>query len=251
TATVGSYTLVGAGALRTLTPGGINTYYERIPVSGGDILGLRVGNPPTSPLPTDTGGGASCAFTAGVGDSIRYGVAATEPPPGSTTALPAPLTPNRLNVTAVLEADADADGFGDETQDACPGSAGSSSPCVPAAPAPARDTTPPSARLSGRRDSIRDGRVALWVKASEAATVTARGTVSILSHARVHRLRTTTVNAAANSRVRVKLRLPKKTKRAARRALRRGRRLRARISVTLRDAAGNTGSAKRAVRLRP
>ena len=46
------------------------------------------------------------------------------------------------------------------------------------------------------------------------------------------------------------LRLSKKTRRAARRALRRGKRLRVRVSVTLRDAAGNTGSAKRWVRLK-
>ena len=46
------------------------------------------------------------------------------------------------------------------------------------------------------------------------------------------------------------LRMAKRTKRAARRALRRGERLRARFSVTVRDAAGNTGSAKGAVRLK-
>ena len=40
----------------------------------------------------------------------------------------------RLNVTARLEADADQDGFGDETQDACPGVAGSESGCAPAGP---------------------------------------------------------------------------------------------------------------------
>jgi hypothetical protein len=88
------------------------------------------------------------------------------------------------------------------------------------------------------------------VTASEAVTVTARGTVEIGAQARVHRLRSATAKAAADSRVRVILRLSRKTRRAARRALRRGQRLRAKIAVTLRDAAGNTGSAKRAVRLR-
>ena len=80
TATAGSYTLVAAGPVQVLTPGGINTLYERIPVCGGDILGLRVGNPP-GPGP-GLGGGASCAFTTGVGDTIRYAVAASEPAPG-------------------------------------------------------------------------------------------------------------------------------------------------------------------------
>jgi hypothetical protein len=248
TATPGSYTLVGAGALRTLTPGGINTLYERITAFGGDILGLRVGNPPATIL--DLGGGASCASTAGAGDSIRYGIAASEPPSGSTSPLPALLPVNRLNVTARLEADADSDGFGDETQDTCPGTAGSASGCAPAAPGPGKDTSPPAAKLDARRDSIRDGRVAVWVTATEAATVTATGTLGIASHASTHRLRTATARVVARKRERMLLRLSKKTRRAARRALRRGKRLHVRVSVTLRDAAGNTGTAKRSVRLK-
>jgi hypothetical protein len=252
TATAGSYTLVGAGPLRVLTPGGINTFYERITVYGGDILGLRVGNPPATFI--DLGGGASCAFTAGAGDSIRYGVSASEPASGSTSSLPVLLAVNRLNVTARLEADADSDGYGDETQDTCPGTAGSVSGCLPPgtspAPAPAKDTTPPAAKLNARRDSIRDGRVAVWVTATEAATVTAKGTLGIASHVSTHRLRTVTAKIVAAKRERLLLRLSKKTRRAARRALRRGKRLRVRVSVTLRDAAGNTGTAKRSVRLR-
>jgi hypothetical protein len=242
TATPGSYTLVGVGALRTLTPGGINTQYERITVSGGDLLGLRVGNPP--------GGGASCFFTDGVGDLIRYAIAASEQPPGSTSGLSLLQPASRLNMAARLEADADSDGFGDETQDSCPGTAGSASGCVPPTPAPATDTTPPTAKLNARRDSIRDGRVAVWVTASEAATVTARGTLGIASQASTHRLRTATGKAVAGKRERLMLRLSKKTRRFARRALRRGKRLRVRVSVTLRDAAGNTGSAKRWVQLK-
>ena len=185
-----------------------------------------------------------------MGDSVRYAVAASEQPPGSTSALAALLPAYRLNVTARLEADADSDGFGDETQDSCPGTAGSASGCVPPTPAPATDTTPPTAKLNARRDSIRDGRVAVWVTASEAATVTARGTLGISSQASTHRLRTATGNAVAGKRERLMLRLSKKTRRVARRALRRGKRLRVRVSVTLRDAAGNTGSAKRWVRLK-
>ena len=167
---LGSYTLVGGGALRILTPGGINTFQERIPVSGGDLLGLRVG----------AGGGASCAFTAAAGNSVRYGVAASEPPPGSTATLSSSLAARRLNVTARLEADADADGYGDETQDACPGSAGASSGCPSGASGPP-DTTRPTVKLRLRRDSIRDGHVGLWVTASEAVRVTVRGTVRIAS----------------------------------------------------------------------
>lgn len=239
TATAGSYTLVAGGPLHILVPGGINTFRERIPVSGGDLLGLRVG-----------GGGASCEFTAAAGNAVRYGVAASEPPYGSTGTLSSNLASRRLNVTARLEADADADGFGDETQDACPGSAGASSGCPSETPGSPKDTTRPTVRLRFRRDSIRDGHIGLWVTASEAVRVTVRGRVKIPSHSRVHRLRTAGANAPANSRVRMSLRMAKRTKRAARRALRRGQRLRARFSVTVRDAGGNTGSAKGSVRLK-
>ena len=142
TATPGSYTLVGAGALRTLTPGGINTLYERITVSGGDLLGLRVGNPPGAAERPVSSPPAWVTL-------IRYAIAASEQPPGSTSALSVLLPANRLNVTARLEADADSDGFGDETQDTCPGTAGSASGCVPAAPA-AGEGHHPADREAGR-----------------------------------------------------------------------------------------------------
>jgi hypothetical protein len=248
TATVGTYTLVGAGLLRTLAPSGINTFYEQISVTGGDLLGLRVGNPPSGG--DIIGGGASCAFSAATGNSVRYSVLTSEPAAGASAALPGLLTQYRLNVTSRLEPDADADGYGDETQDACPGSAGASSGCVPVAPGPGPDKIPPSATLSGSRDSIADGGVSVWVTASEAATATASGTVRIGSHARVHRLRRATKALKANSRARVTLRLSKKTRRAALRALRRGQRLRASISVLVQDAAGNSYVAKCRVALR-
>jgi hypothetical protein len=248
TTTAGTYTLVGTAPLRILTPGGINTFYERVPVTGGDILGLRVGNPP-GPFP-DLGGGASCAFTAAAGNSVRYGLAANEPGVGSSSALAALLPLYRLNVTARLEPDADSDGYGDETQDSCPGSAGASAGCGPAAPAPGKDTTAPVAKLISRRDSIRDGRIAIWVTANEAARVTAKGALSIGGQARVHRLRAVTAHVVASKRERMLLRLSRKTRRAARRALRRRKPMRVQVSVTLRDAAGNTSTAKRAVRLR-
>jgi hypothetical protein len=237
TSSASAYTLVAAGALRVLNAGGINTTYERIPVSGGELLGIRLGN-----------GGSSCTFTAGTGNTVRHAVL-TEPPPGSNVTLGSSYSQRRLNVTARLEADADADGYGDETQDACPGSTGPSNGCPYPAPPPA-DTTRPTLKLRVRRDSIRDGHVGLWVTPSEAVRVTARGSVRIARRKRAHRLRPATANGAAKKSVRMSLRMGKRTKRAARRALRRGKRLRARITVTVRDAAGNTASAKAVVRLK-
>jgi hypothetical protein len=88
------------------------------------------------------------------------------------------------------------------------------------------------------------------VTATEAATVTARGTLSVGSHARVYRLRPATVKVVANKRERMLLKLSRKARRAARRALQRRKHVQVRVSVTLRDAAGNAGSAKRSVRLK-
>jgi hypothetical protein len=238
TPTMYSYTLVGAGALHALTPGGINTFQERISVSEGDLLGLRTGDV----------GGASCYFGAPSANSIQYGTSASEPPLGSTATLSSFVASRRLNVTARLEGDADADGYGDETQDLCPGSAGTSSGCPSGNPGQPPDTTRPTVKLRFRRDSIRDGHIGLWVTASEPARVTVRGRVRIRS--RLHRLRTAAANAPANSRVRLSLPMGKRTKRAARRALRRGKRLRVRFTVTVRDAAGNTGSATGSVRIK-
>jgi hypothetical protein len=247
TTTPGTYILVGAGALRTLAAGGINTFYERIAVDGGDLLGLRVGNPSTG-FP-DLGGGASCTFAAGIGNTVRYGIAASEPAVGSASALPAPLTPNRLNVTALFEPDADADGYGDETQDGCPAASGPAGGCAPPPSVPAKDTVAPVVKLSGRRDSIRDGRVTFSVTANEAVSVTARGRLTIASHSRVQRLRAVSTKLAANVRGRIALRLSARTKRAAKRALARRQKLRVRISVAVRDAAGNARAAKHTVRL--
>jgi hypothetical protein len=240
TATVGSYILVAGGPLHVLTPGGINSFQERIPVTEGEVLGLRVG----------AGGGASCTFPAAAGNSVRYGTSAGEPPPGSTVTLSSSLASSRLNVTARLEADVDADGYGDETQDACPGNAGAAAGCPSGSTGQSKDTTRPTVKLRLRRDSIRDGHVGLWVTASEAVRVTVRATMRVSSRSRVHRPRSTSANAAANHRVRMSLRMAQQTKRAARRALRHGRRLRARFYVTVRDAGGNTGSAKGVVRLK-
>jgi hypothetical protein len=246
--TTGSYTIAGAGAVKVVTPGGINTFYERIATNGGDVLGLRVGNTPGG-LDLD-GGGAACYFAGAPTDSVRFGLLPDEPVVGGNTTLAGVLANQRLNVTARLEPDADGDGFGDETQDACPGVAGESGCPTPTTPGSPQDTTPPAARRTSRRDSIRDGRVAVWVTANEAATVTARGTLRIGWQSAAHRLRSALAQVSAAKRERMLLRLRRKTRRAARRALRRGRNLRVEVTVTLRDAAGNTGTARRSVHLK-
>jgi hypothetical protein len=87
------------------------------------------------------------------------------------------------------------------------------------------------------------------VTPSEAATITARATAHLGAAGRVLRFHTATRRISAHRRVILKLRLSKPSLRKLRRAFRHHRSFVARVTVTARDAAGNTGSARRAVRL--
>jgi hypothetical protein len=84
------------------------------------------------------------------------------------------------------------------------------------------------------------------------ATLSATGTLSVPGAARTYRLLPAAARAVPPGTKRtLKLRLAKRVHRAARRALRKGRRVRAKISVRVADAAGNAGTLKRTVRIRP
>jgi hypothetical protein len=77
----------------------------RIPVLGGDVLGLRLSN-----------AGDTAAFSgAAAGDVV--GDVAGDPGPGGDTRAVVPNGGRRLNVAVRLESDNDRDGVGDDTQD--------------------------------------------------------------------------------------------------------------------------------------
>jgi hypothetical protein len=176
-----------------------------------------------------------------------------EPTTGGTMLLPAPYASNRLNVTAKLEADADHDGFGDETQDSCPGSAGTVNGCTATGlpgTSPAKDTVAPRAKVRARRQAVKRGRVRLTVTSIEDATVSVTGRLPIARTAKVHRLRKVTRAAKANKALVVRLRLSKPVQRAVKRALRNRKRLRVKLTVKLTDAAGNTGTVRGTLRLK-
>lgn len=120
-------------------------------------------------------------------------------------------------------------------------------------PTPGTDTTPPTVGVSAPR-SQRLGRGRIRVNVScptEGCEATVRGTLSFPGAAATFRLRGATVDVAQGDSERVVLRVPRRALAAAKRALARGRRVTARISVTVEDAAGNTGSpVRRTVRLR-
>ena len=120
-----NFTIVGQSALETPAAGRVNTFTTRIPVRAGDILGYYFG-PPVA--------GQCASSTPGYGDHYLAGV---DVPPG-TSANYASESGYRPDISALLEPDADDDGFGDETQD-----------CAPADPSRAEDCSAPTAAITG------------------------------------------------------------------------------------------------------
>lgn len=110
-----------------LVAGVLNTFAVRIPVVGGETLALW------------HTGSAACVI-AGPGGSEVARKFGAEPALGDQF-MPNGATGARLvNLSAVIEADADSDGFGDESQDQCPTDGTIQSQCP--------DTTTPSVDLS-------------------------------------------------------------------------------------------------------
>ena len=121
------FLVVGQSGLQTIVPGDpggpsqLNGPFPvRIPVQAGDFVSLRPGN----------SGGPCNILTGNVTDSSRISQGEPDTANGLTTAFgPTPNTEQRANVSATLEPDADADGFGDESQDNCVGSGGPQAGC--------------------------------------------------------------------------------------------------------------------------
>jgi hypothetical protein len=115
------YTGVGTGSLESLPlTAGIYSYATRLPVKAGDRLGLD--------FPDTAGGEPVPVLSAAPGVTLDY----WNPPLGEgVETLPnSPEPSQELLVQATLESDADGDGFGDETQDKCVGTAGPADGCL-------------------------------------------------------------------------------------------------------------------------
>jgi hypothetical protein len=124
-----NFTTVGESDLKNLAMADLNTYAARIPVQAGDVIGLYF----------DAANSADTAcITAGAGYTDDYALGDIAPTSSATYTTGAGI---RLDVSAQLEADADGDGYGDETQDMCP-----NSPAAHTLPCP--DTTPPETTIT-------------------------------------------------------------------------------------------------------
>jgi hypothetical protein len=107
TANADDFFIVGESAVKTAVASITNTYDEiSIPVQAGDFLGLRI-----------AANGACGDINPAAGYVSRY--TGTDLVPDTTFGIPALAADDtRLDISASLEADADGDGLGDETEDA-------------------------------------------------------------------------------------------------------------------------------------
>jgi hypothetical protein len=114
------------------------------------------------------------------------------------------------------------------------------------------DVTAPSLALGGAdvQRVLRQRSVVVKVRTSEAAALTATGTVRVPAAASLVRLRKATATSPGDRFVSLRLNLSRKALAAVRRGLAIRRRLRASVRVTATDAAGNRSSELRRIALR-
>jgi hypothetical protein len=111
---------------RVFTPNASPSYPTRIPVGSGSLLGLYT-----------TSDNTGCyGSTGNTSDGTRSITPILDPVVGDVHTFGPSIQSRRVNVSAKVEPDADHDGFGDESQDACPTDSALQAPC-PAAVAPA------------------------------------------------------------------------------------------------------------------
>jgi hypothetical protein len=250
TADPSTWTVVGESAAKILTPDTVNTAATRIPVQAADRIAIR----------TASGNGGPCDFPYPVGLGPGYAIfvfqsmtVGFDPPAGSNVTFTDDGLEELVNIAAVVEPDADGDGFGDETQDQCPGVAGPNSGCP--APAPAPTPTPPAPQPQApilhvttaakhTQRVLKQHGIVLAAQPNVASTVSATATVSLPAGSTVVRFKRATKSVAANAKVTLKLALPKSRLGRVKAALRRHRKLVARAVLTT-TASGSKASVTR------
>jgi hypothetical protein len=230
----GQYVGDGTGATVPIAnTAGIQTFNDRLPIRTGDMIGLEAVDAASTGkviLPamfTGTTGASYLLWTNPRLADLGAPRAALSTPPDE-----------ELIMNADVEPDADHDGFGDETQDACPSNPSTQGACPAGGGGPPADRTAPVASLTARnsyslRKTLRTG-LTIRVSANEAGT--ASGTATFAG-----RLAATTTVAKGSAsfskpgRVKLKLTFTKK----ARRSLARKKRARLTLKVVVADRSGN------------
>jgi hypothetical protein len=147
--------LVAGESSKERITGGTQTFSTRIPVKAGDLIGALAEVPPST--------GTVYCETGNSGD--RVGVITGTAPAGSTVTIEGEEGGLQNPVVVFVEPDADNDGFGDETQDACPQSAAFQTPCPPV--------------VLSTSTQVKKGSVTIIVTSSTAAPVTVKGVAKL------------------------------------------------------------------------
>lgn len=117
------FTTVGDSQLESPMPGILNTWPTRIGVQAGDVPAHFYSDTTVS-YHSNVPGYTTNEISGDPGDP------SLDPPPGTTITYEETSTlTHQLDLSAVIEPDADRDAFGDETQDNCLGTAGAFSGC--------------------------------------------------------------------------------------------------------------------------
>jgi hypothetical protein len=217
------FTIVGEAPPVAATAG-LSTGSARIPVQAGDRLALH-GEPFTF---EETYVPAFTIFCGETGDGSIMGGAPGSPPVGSTAEFAA-LTEGRAPVSAVLEPDADGDGFGDETQDQCPQSAAAQGVC-------------PTVAVDASSVIKKKGRVIVLVTTDVAAPVKVTGTAT-LGKGRKAKLSSKTATVVPGKVSRFALKFPKRLKNRLK-DLKRKRSLRLKLTASATDLIGRVSTDK-------
>jgi len=212
------FAIVG-GSETGVAGGGINVFDTRIPVKAGDRFG--------------TAGKVLYCKSENSGDVIGR-VGSVLPATGETEF---DNQEEKLLVagTAIVEPDADGDGYGDETQDFCPISAATQASCP--------------AVIHQAALLYKKGKVLVLVTATAPVTVTVGGTVK-LPRKGTARLTPVTGTVAPPKIGRFLLKLPRSVK-SALSALPRGKSLKLTAKATVTDSIGRVDSANGNFKLRP
>jgi hypothetical protein len=235
---------------------GVHVYPARLPIAAGERIAVDaiVSGSGDEALPIDhedsfVGSPAIWSPILATGEERTSGTAPTDG--------------EEFLLNADVEPDADHDGYGDETQDECPGNSALHAGCKALAPAPPlvpapADKTPPRTKLTypPRQDFAGAAKVLVRLRSNEAATAVASGQLEVGSGPTKSKgrdiwgLTGVRRQVQAGAKTPLRLRLPRKTREAARQALAQGRKAVVKVVVTATDAAGNRSGATVAV-IRP
>lgn len=139
---------VAVGAQETMPlAAGIRSFSARLPVKAGDQIGIDFEPPPKMDVPA--------MRSSATGAAMDYWKPVLAP-----TAERNPFENDKANyevlVNATIEPDADKDGWGDETQDKCPGRSDTTNACpVVAGPIPTPNTKLTEVKVEGAKATFR------------------------------------------------------------------------------------------------